>query len=260
MNPKARQRAELIFQVRSGQVTATAAAQRLGISRQQYYQWEKRALEALLQALEDQPTGRPKGQTDPEKQTLQHRVAQLEQQVQHYEQKEKLRQLVNQWEASRSQPGPPAKKTRNDPPNLEPAPNHQGSESGPLARTLPATALLQRDALAPSSAIRPTVVANTRTQKVPVVGLGRVLPAFAAIRARTGAYSGHRNLVSTLRVVPLPASIEPLGSRTPAGSTRYHRIRCRRLPDYPSAGPGLPLSLPAFGGRPPRRPPDRPPS
>ena len=52
MNPKAQQRAEAIFKVRSGQLTATAAAQALGISRQQYYQWEKRALEALLQALE----------------------------------------------------------------------------------------------------------------------------------------------------------------------------------------------------------------
>lgn len=110
MNPKARQRAELIFKVRAGQLTATAAAQMLGISRQQYYQWENRALEALLQALEDQPTGRPKGQTDPEKQTLQRRVEQLEQQVQDYEQKEKLHQLVNEWEESRSDRDPPAKK------------------------------------------------------------------------------------------------------------------------------------------------------
>ena len=108
MNPKARQRAELIFQVRSGQLTATAAAQALGISRQQYYQWEKRGLAALLQALEDQPTGRPKGLTDPEKQALQRRVEQLEHQVQHYEHQEKLRQLLNEW-AGREAP-PPAKK------------------------------------------------------------------------------------------------------------------------------------------------------
>jgi hypothetical protein len=67
-------------------------------------------LEALLQALEDQPTGRPKGQTDPEKQVLQRRVEQLEQQVQHYEQKEQLRQLVTEWEESRSERDPPAKK------------------------------------------------------------------------------------------------------------------------------------------------------
>jgi transposase len=108
MNSKARQRAEVIFKVRSGQLTATAAAQMLGLSRQQYYQWEARALKALLLALEDQPTGRPKGQTDPEKQTLQRRVEQLEQQVQHYEQKEKLRQLLNQWAARDALP--PSKK------------------------------------------------------------------------------------------------------------------------------------------------------
>ena len=98
MNAKARQRAEVIFKVRSGQLTATAAAQALGISRQQYYQWEQRALQALLQALEDQPKGRPKGPTDPEKQALQRRVRHLEQQVQHFEQKEHLRQLLNDWE------------------------------------------------------------------------------------------------------------------------------------------------------------------
>jgi transposase len=108
MNPKARQRAELIFQVRSGQLTATAAAQVLGISRQQYYQWERRALQALLQTLEDQPTGRPKAPTDPEKETLQHRVEQLEQQVQRYEQKESLRQLLNEW--AEREDLPPAKK------------------------------------------------------------------------------------------------------------------------------------------------------
>ena len=104
MNAKARQRAEVIFKVRSGQMTATAAAQQLGISRQQYYQWEQRALQALLSSLEDQPTGRPKIPTDPEKQALEHRVEQLEQQVQDYQQKEHLRQLLNQWEQSDLKP------------------------------------------------------------------------------------------------------------------------------------------------------------
>jgi hypothetical protein len=108
MNAKARQRAELIFKVRSGQMTATAAAQTLGISRQQYYQWEQRALQALLSALADQPTGRPKTPTDPEKEQLQRRVQQLEQQVQQQAQKEQLRQLLNQWAAKANLP--PAKK------------------------------------------------------------------------------------------------------------------------------------------------------
>ena len=108
MNAKARHRAAVIFQVRSGQMTATAAAQALGISRQQYYQWEQRALQALLTSLEDQPTGRPKTPTDPEKEKLQARVQQLEQQVKQHEQKQALHQLLNQWAARDDLP--PAKK------------------------------------------------------------------------------------------------------------------------------------------------------
>jgi len=87
-------RATLILQVRSGQLTAEQAAQQLGISRQRYYTWEKRALKALLRALEDQPKGRPKGKPDPEKQTLQNRVKELEQQVQLFQEKEQLRQKL----------------------------------------------------------------------------------------------------------------------------------------------------------------------
>jgi transposase-like protein len=98
MNAKARQRAEVILQVRSGQMTATQAAQTLGISRQQYYQWEQRALQALLGALENQPTGRPKTPTDPQKAALQRRVQQLEQQLLEQQQREQLRQILRQWE------------------------------------------------------------------------------------------------------------------------------------------------------------------
>lgn len=90
-------------------MTAVEAARELGISRQQYYQWEQRALQALLSALEDQPTGRPPNPTDPEKEALQHRVEQLEQQVKQQEHREQLRQILNQWEQS---PLPPSKKNR----------------------------------------------------------------------------------------------------------------------------------------------------
>jgi transposase len=110
MNRKARHRAELILKVRSGQLTATAAARMLGISRQQYYQWEQRALQALLQALEDQPKGRPRTKLDPDKQALQQQVDQLHQQLRRYEQKEKLQQLLKQWQESRPGRGSPAKK------------------------------------------------------------------------------------------------------------------------------------------------------
>lgn len=77
-------------------MTAQEAARQLGISRQAFYKWEKRALQALLNALQDQPPGRPKGITDPEKDQLKSRVEQLERQVRLYEQREELRQLLSQ--------------------------------------------------------------------------------------------------------------------------------------------------------------------
>ena len=165
MNAKARQRAEVIFKVRSGQMTATAAAQELGISRQQYYQWEQRALQALLSSLEDQPTGRPKIPTNPEKQALEHRVAQLEQQVQDYQQKEHLRQLLNEWEQSDLKP---SKKNRNDPPNPASARHREKANPPFVAPTLRAGprprfgAVLQCHALAPPATDRLAPVAMSR--------------------------------------------------------------------------------------------------
>jgi transposase-like protein len=102
------QRATLILQVRAGQITAQEAARQLGISRQAYYKWENRALKAMLQSLEDQPTGRPRTPTDPEKEALQRRVQQLEQQVQQQQHREQLRQLLHQW--AQKDNLPPAKK------------------------------------------------------------------------------------------------------------------------------------------------------
>lgn len=93
------QRASLILQVRAGQLTARQAARQLGISRQAFYKWEKRGLQALMQALEDQPTGRPRAMTDPEKDQLKSRVEQLERQVRLYEQRDNLRQLLKQMES-----------------------------------------------------------------------------------------------------------------------------------------------------------------
>jgi|ERR1043165_5411702 len=95
---KAQQRLALILQVRSGQISATTAAQTLGISRQAYHRWERRALKAMLQALEDQPPGRPSQTTDPQKDHLQDRVQELERQVRLYEQRDALRKLLKEME------------------------------------------------------------------------------------------------------------------------------------------------------------------
>jgi transposase-like protein len=101
-------RASLILQVRAGQITAQEAARQLGISRQAYYQWEQRALRALLQALEDQPKGRPPSKTDPEKDQLHRRVRELERQVRLHEERDQIRALLKQM----AEPGSPGSATK----------------------------------------------------------------------------------------------------------------------------------------------------
>jgi len=87
MKRTAQQRAALILKVRTGQLTATAAAQALGISRQAYYQWEGRALRAMLTALEEQPRGRPRKQRDPHQAALEQKVAQLQKELRLHEER-----------------------------------------------------------------------------------------------------------------------------------------------------------------------------
>jgi transposase-like protein len=101
-------RASLILQVRAGRITAREAARQLGISRQAYYQWEQRALRALLQSLEDRPKGRPPSETDPEKEQLQSRVQELEKKVRLHEQRDQIRALLKQM----GEPGRPGSATK----------------------------------------------------------------------------------------------------------------------------------------------------
>jgi transposase len=74
---RARRRAEVIFAVRNGQITAEEGARRLGVSRKTYYEWENRALEAMTGALEDRTPGRPSTPKDEEKERLQNEIALL---------------------------------------------------------------------------------------------------------------------------------------------------------------------------------------
>lgn len=103
-------RASLILQVQAGQITAQEAARQLGISRQAYYKWERRALKALLGSLEDQPRGRPPQPRDPQKEQLESRLRALERQVRLYEQREELRLLIQQMEESDGKSGSSTKK------------------------------------------------------------------------------------------------------------------------------------------------------
>lgn len=74
----ARERASIILQVRSGALRATEGAERLGISRKTYYEWEDRALKAMALALENHAPGRPSVALDAEKEELQRKVLDLE--------------------------------------------------------------------------------------------------------------------------------------------------------------------------------------
>ena len=74
----ARERAAIILQVCSGALTATEGAERLGISRKTYYEWEDRALKAMALALENHSPGRPSVPLDAEKEELQSKVRDLE--------------------------------------------------------------------------------------------------------------------------------------------------------------------------------------
>jgi transposase len=74
----ARERAAILLQVRSGALTATEGAERLGISRKTYYEWEDRALKAMALALENHSPGRPSVPLDAEKEAFQSKVRDLE--------------------------------------------------------------------------------------------------------------------------------------------------------------------------------------
>ena len=92
----ARQRAQLIMQVRSGVLTAEAAARQLGVSRKTYYKWERRALAAMVAVLGNRDHGRPARPIDPEKAALRRQTEALQAKLTVLEQTERIRQMLAQ--------------------------------------------------------------------------------------------------------------------------------------------------------------------
>jgi transposase len=90
----ARQRAQLIMQVRSGVLSVQAAARQLRVSRKTYYKWERRALAAMIEALGDREAGRPSLPIDSEKQALQYQTRELEAKLAVLEQTEEIRRRL----------------------------------------------------------------------------------------------------------------------------------------------------------------------
>ncbi|MDA8171365.1 MAG: transposase [Nitrospiraceae bacterium] len=112
----ARRRAAVVFAVRSGQITAKEGARRLGVSRKTYYEWERRALEAMTEAMEDKAPGRPDTPQDEEKQRLQEQIAELEKKLFVAEKTVEVRDMLHAYElqvaSDKKSTGEPAKKKR----------------------------------------------------------------------------------------------------------------------------------------------------
>ena len=99
-NLLARRRAELIVQVQSGLMTATEAARQLGVSRKTYYQWEKRALSGMVDALQGKTGGRPSKPRNPDQEQVQKRLSELEAQERMREQVEHIRSELKKAEST----------------------------------------------------------------------------------------------------------------------------------------------------------------
>src|SRR5512135_1108570 len=108
----ARERAAIILQVRSGALTATEGAERLGVSRKTYYEWEDRALQAMALALENHLPGRPRVPLDAEKEELQRKVRELEKKLYLAEKTIEVKDLLSAYEDF--QAGGPKKKNRGE--------------------------------------------------------------------------------------------------------------------------------------------------
>ncbi len=96
MNTKATAlaRTEMIVKVRAGLMTATAAAEALGVSRKTYYKWEKKGLPAMLAAGQDETAGRPETGPTGEVTALKTQVAELEAKLDEMSQTAELRYML----------------------------------------------------------------------------------------------------------------------------------------------------------------------
>jgi len=95
---RARQRAAVVFAVRSGQITAEEGARQLGVSRKTYYEWESRALQAMTDAMEDKAPGRPTIPQDEEKQQLQQQIVELQNKLFVAENTVEVRDMLHAYE------------------------------------------------------------------------------------------------------------------------------------------------------------------
>ncbi len=95
----ARERAMVIVQVHSGMLSAREGAQRLGVSRKTYYEWEERALEAMTLALENRPLRRPPGSLDKAKEDLRRQIGELQKKLDLAEKTIEVKELLAAYDS-----------------------------------------------------------------------------------------------------------------------------------------------------------------
>ena len=93
-NRKAKLRAEVILKVRSGLITATEGARTLGVSRKTYYEWEKRGLAKMMEALTEKTSGRKRQKPDPEKESLKKENEELKKQLSQLRTRDRIREVL----------------------------------------------------------------------------------------------------------------------------------------------------------------------
>ena len=100
----AKRRALIIMDVRSGKMTAEAGAEKLGVSRKTYYEWEKKGLSAMMEALLDGEAGRPEtSQEDPEKEALKRTLAETQKELCVARESIYVRRVLDDYAAKRAE-------------------------------------------------------------------------------------------------------------------------------------------------------------
>lgn len=91
--------AETILEVRSGRISAKKGAENLRMSRKSYYKWERRALNGMLDALAEKPSGRPESPPeDPEKSAMRAELERLKSDKLQLLKQLELREIVHRME------------------------------------------------------------------------------------------------------------------------------------------------------------------
>jgi len=85
-------RMQLLLEVLNGRITGVQAAQRLGVSRKTWSEWQARGTQALCLALSDRPMGRPVRPRDPEKDGMRRELQRREHRIRHLEAALQLRE------------------------------------------------------------------------------------------------------------------------------------------------------------------------